>query len=214
MDCLAAKGVQLLTIFEDEYLDRPDVVWSMIRAKLGLITDRVYARECDVTQHRNKLVGFMNTNHLQGARGSVYYGLEKDGVVVASMAFQRNTRLTSGWELSRFASACGKTVVGGFSRLLAAFVRDHPGVEIVSLSDNRWSDGGVYNRNGFGLLRESQPTYSYIVGKSRMHKKNFSLTKLKKDGTWIEGETESQAVARMGVERIYDCGKKTWVLTT
>lgn len=209
---LEKKGIRLLTIFEDEWLCRREVVLSVLASKLGCIERRLAARQLSVTWDAAKCRAFLQESHLQGARGLVYLGLEKDGQLWAAMSFQKNHRFTRGWELSRYASRRGSSVVGGFSKLLVSFSRRHPGEEIVSLSDNRWSDGGVYKKNGFSLLRESHADYSYIVGKKRLHKAAFKLANLKKSGLWLPGETEREATQRLGYSRIYDCGKRTWRL--
>lgn len=211
---LAAMGIQLLTIFEDEWLERPELVLSMIRAKLGVTAQSIFARKCSVTWDKDKVHDFIQRSHIQGACHGIHLGLELDGKVVAGMIFRANGRLSqSGQELARFCGPQDARVVGGFSKLLQAFVEKHRPTEVVSLSDNRWSDGGLYENNGFTLLRESEPSYYYIKGNNRLHKSQFRLERLKRMGWYEEGKTETQITSEHGLRRIYDCGKKTWLFT-
>lgn len=62
------------------------------------------------------------------------------------------------WTLSRYATRI--TVVGGASRLFAAFLREHQPDVVKSYSDNRYFDGGLYERLGFRLDSELPPDYA------------------------------------------------------
>lgn len=209
---LKAQGIKLLSIFENEYLERRDVVYSIIGSKLGVISQKIPARKCIVVSDGARLRAFVRANHLQGARGRVYLGLEFGGEVVAAMAFRTTNRLLPhGWELSRYCNRLNQIVVGGFSRLLMEFKRRYSPTEIVSLSDNRWSWGEVYAANGFEILRESKHTYYYIKARKLFHKSAFAKRRLRQLGWLEEGATESQAMKARGFDRIYDCGKITWI---
>jgi hypothetical protein len=210
---LKDKKIRLLTVFEDEYLEKPEVVKSMIEARLGVTKTKVFARNCILIEDRTKLRAFMEANHLQGRTKGRYLGLEHEGRIVAAMTFRRNQRLTlDGWELSRYCNLVGTSVVGGFSKLLAEFIRKKAPTELVSISDNRWSWGEVYSTNGWEFCRESPPTYYYIKDRKRYHKSLFSLTQLKKLGWFVEGLSEAEIMAARKFDRIYDCGKVTWSL--
>jgi len=209
---LAIMGIQLITIFEDEWLENKELVLSMLRAKLGVASKSIFARKCNVTWDKGRVHDFVQRNHIQGACHGAHLGLELDGEVVAGMIFRANGRLTqSGQELARFCNLANTRVVGGFSKLLRAFIEKHSPTEVVSLSDNRWSDGGLYKNNGFSLARESEPSYYYVKGSKRLHKSQFRLERLKKMGWYEEGKTEAQITAEHGLHRIYDCGKKAWL---
>ena len=210
---LEEQGIQLLTIFEDEWLEKPDIVKSILAAKVG-VSKHIHARKCEVSTDREVILSFIKKNHIQGTIGQEYVGLTLDGEMVAGMAFQKAHRLSKdGYELSRYCNKAGTTVVGGFSRLMSVFIKSHNPKEIVSLSDNRWSTGTVYIKNGFRLLRESRPSYYYVQGKRRLTKYNFKKSELKKKGWLLDGESEGQCMARKGIHQIHDCGKKTWIWT-
>jgi hypothetical protein len=216
MKACADLGWQLVTIFEDEWRSRPQVVLSVLRAKLGISSVKLFARKCKITTDTLALKIFIEANHLQGDGGGTYVGLRYGDQIVAGMSFYRNTRLSKeGWELNRFCVAQDTSVVGAFSRLMAWFIQNHCPTEIISLSDSRWSNGGVYKTNGFAQIRFTKADYFYLVRGTegyfmRRHKSNYRLDRLKKMGWYEEGLSESQITAKHGLLRIYDCGKVTW----
>lgn len=207
-------GITLLTIYSDEWLNTPDIVKSMLMHKLDMAIDRgVGARQCNI-----QLVSvadrttFLNQYHIQGnGSGSVTYGLYLDDVLVACMAFSKQS-VEGRWLLNRYATS--RNVRGGFSRLLKYFIRTHNATEIVSFSDNRWSDGDVYRNMGFTQVAVIPPDYEYVIGETRSHKFNFRHKYLPyRLATYDPNKSEIENTNSAGVHRIYDCGKKKWVLT-
>lgn len=208
-----ANGIQLFTLFEDELVNL-DLIKSMIEAKLGKSNKSIFARKTVVRAVSSEVAKeFYNTNHIQGFAGGTHTGLYYNEELIACMTFKNNSRLFAAYgaiELNRFAVKQGIRVVGGFTKLLKASGHN----KIVSLSDNRYSDGGVYKNNGFTLVNESGPDYKYIIKGKRVHKTSFAIGKLRNKGLAPPEETEFEAMDRMGHPRIYDCGKKTWLYAT
>jgi len=181
-------------------------------------SERVHARECEVTQvPLEDARAFYNAWHLQGAckhLGSTL-GLLRHGKPVAMMSFT-DPRACRGlpvpWMLHRYA--CSGRVPGAASKLLAAFRRGHTG-SIVSYSDNRYSPaGGLYRVLGFSLKFETGPDYRYWrdgrwYAKSSKQRKHL-IAEL---GGCTPEDTEFTMASRAGYQRCYDCGKKTWVLS-
>ena len=95
----------------------------------------------------------------------------------------------------------GYNVVGGASKLLSYFIKEYNSKRIVSYADKDWSVGSLYYTLGFENIAESKPDYKYIVGDKRVHKSKYRKSKLK---TTL---TEKQATEKIGISRIYDCGK-------
>ncbi|WP_337042453.1 hypothetical protein [Emticicia sp. 17c] len=61
------------------------------------------------------------------------------------------------FELIRFANLKGFTVVGGFHKLLQAFIREHKPDDIMTYADVDWSDGSSYEKLGFERVALTQP---------------------------------------------------------
>jgi len=59
------KGIQLIHIFEDEWYNKQDIVKSLLKAKMGKIENKIYARECIVEKVKNEeSQNFLFENHL------------------------------------------------------------------------------------------------------------------------------------------------------
>ena len=153
-----AEGVQLFTIWEDEWEDKRPIVEAMLKSKLG-VQDKatVFARQCAVTQLPSRESrGFLNAHHIQGGcNGSVHLGLKYDGQLVAVMVIKKTKNVAY---LERYATSCH--VVGGMGKLLKPaleWCRGHGVVRIVTFSDNQVSDGHTYAALGFTLEGELPP---------------------------------------------------------
>lgn len=218
-----AAGVRLIQVFEDEWLDSPAVVKKTLLHAMGKSDLRLYARNCRVQSVEPEVAStFLVENHVQGAvRGAEHLGLYAFGDLVALMSFTRRysargvSKADGAVELIRYAAA--GSVVGGASKLFHAYLRTHPEVsEVVSFSDNRWFSGEMYQRLGFNLDADVQPTYWYVTAssKSRMNKslfqRKFLPGKLKQFDASLSERVNCE---RNGYYQIHDAGKRRWLWT-
>lgn len=209
------KGIQLITIWEDDWNVRKEVAKSMISHKLQHSKrKRVYARSCTVVELDASIARtFCNSHHIQGfTQGTVYYGLENKGELVAVSVWRKTGKTLY---LSRYCTSA--TVVGGMGKLLKQgkiFAQDNHMDYIVTFSDNEVSDGGLYEKLGFVFDKELKPDYSYIVDGKRSHKFNFRRKKFKNDENLLYDEklSESQLAQLNGIFRVWDCGKIRWII--
>ena len=198
------QGIQLLHFYSDEWKFKQSIVENIIKSKLGL-NDKIYARKCSVvsidTQYKNY---FLNEYHMQGEdKSSVKLGLEYNGNVVAIMTFAKS-RFNKGynWELTRFCVKGGVSVVGGFSRLLKTFRGAYNG-SIVSYADRRYSNGNVYNTNGFNLIGVNKPSYYYV---DKNYLRRYHRMRFQKKYIGAYDCTEYEKARELGYEKIFDCG--------
>ena len=225
MDACAEKGIRLITVFEDEYLNKSDVVKSRLLSAMGLIKRRVYARKCEVRPIDAKASSsFLDAYHLQGnsprTHGwGLFYGDEllqvlTVGKVSRAHASKVNGKLVSMYELKRFATVPYTIVVGGASKLFktaTSFLRANGGEYIKSYSDNRYANifHSVYDELGFELTSETKYTPHYVMGTTRY--RNQALRKTKDER--LLGRTEWELRREQGYDRIWDCGHKTYLFT-
>ena len=223
MEACAARGIRLLTIFEDEFLDKPDVVKSRVKNALGFIDERVFARKCVVKQiDAQTSASFLDKYHLQGSSRrshgwGLFYGdrllqVLTVGKVSRAHASKVNGKQVVMYELKRFATVPYVVVVGGAGKLFRAaakFLRANGCQYIKSYSDNRYANAlnSVYETLGFTLVGESKYTPHYVLGGSRY--RNQSLRKTPEER--LTGKTEWQLRREQGYDRIWDCGHKTYL---
>lgn len=215
------RGIRLLTIFEDEYIDKPEVVRSRIRNSLGSSEERIFARKTQFGVIPKALCdSFLHQYHLQGKGTCKYrFGLyDKCGRLVSVMTFGHLSRAHTGKglgnviELKRFASFPGISVVGGASKMLKNAIRllKMEGFEYIkSYCDMRWANQvrPVYETLGFELQAFTKYTPHYIQGQKRI--RNQALRKTPQER--LTGKTEWELRREQGYDRIWDCGHRTYI---
>jgi len=202
-------GYRLLTIFEDEILLNEDLVIKKILHVLGISNaHKIYGRNSNIITNINyyKRKTFFDKNHIQGnGRGTKNIGLEDcDGNLVALALFEETKSV---YNLSRYATNC--SVVGGFSKIIKAFTKEHSNKSLITYADLRWSDGKLYNDTEWKLIGQVPPTYFYSSGKNkRKHKFGYRHKNLKnKIKNYNPKLTERENCDNAGLYRIWDCGK-------
>jgi hypothetical protein len=208
----AEAGIQLVQIWEDDWLHRQAVVEKMLLHKMGASSDRrVYARQAvvDVNIPVSEARAFLVENHLQGfAAATIHCGLRSAGGLVALMSLKKNG---DGWDLVRYATSLG--VPGGFSKLLSVFRKEYSGV-IKTFADLTVSNGDLYRSIGFVEDGFIPPDYKYVIGNERRHKFNYRLDRFRDDPNLLyeEGRTERELADLNGFLRIWDAGKLRFVV--
>lgn len=208
------KGIQLIHIFEDEWLYKKDIVKSRITNLLGLNQYKIFARKCYIKElSYEESKQFLEKNHIQGnSISKIRIGLFHDNELVSIMTFGslrknlgcKNTKNT--YELLRFCNKLNTTVIGGASKLLNYFIKTYNPEKIISYADKRWSKGNLYETLGFVLDHESKPNYFYVIKNKRINR--FSLRKdvLMKKFNCPQNMSEHEFCLSKKWFRIYDAG--------
>lgn len=209
----AQQGIQLLTIFEDEWINRQQQIKDKILSLIGQDNrQKIFARKCQVIQVSSKVKQqFFEQNHIQGdGPSSINIALQHGTDIVAVMGFIKHK---DQHYLNRYATSA--RVVGGFSKLLKYFENNFEWNQLVSFADLRWSDGNLYRTTGWQLQKEIPPDYGYSPdGKQRIHKFNYrrkNLPRLLKH--FDPSLSECKNCDANGILRVWDCGKQRWVKT-
>lgn len=209
-----SKGVKLIQIFEDEYLNHRDIVLHKIKHILGKNDAiKIGGRKCDVKEITyNESFEFLNTYHIQGGvKATKYYGAYYNGNLVGVMTFKdENNGL---WDLNRFATDYHYSIPGLASKIFKIFLVSNECKTVKSFLDKRWTNSNepnLYTRLGFKKAGETKPEYRYISNgcNERMHKFSFRKERLLKQYPNILNAqmTEREMTETLGYTRIYDCG--------
>lgn len=215
---LAAKnaGIQLIQIWEDEYLKNPVQVKRMIAHKLGASREpKVFARKTKIVSLKKNVVEeFLNEHHVQGySSGTYYVGLvDKASDDLVAVLVLRNEAGTDGKTLNivRYATSC--SVVGGFTKLLKFAEVEYTPESFITFADHCVSDGGLYAQNGFIADKNLAPDYRYVVRLERKHKFGYRLQKFRNDpGLKYDPVLSERELALLNrIPRIWDAGKTRW----
>lgn len=201
-------GINLFQIFEDEWVHKKDIIKSMILNKLGLTKNKIYGRNCHISEINNDIYKeFLNNNHILGeTKSSIKIGLFYNKKLVSVMGFKKNK---NGYNLNRFCNIKNTHVIGGASKLLKNFQRKYNPIQIITFADKRYSNGKLYQNLGFNHIDDLRPNYWYCDYRNilRYHKFNFRKNKL-----GVINKTEHQEMLDNDLPRIYDCGLKKYLL--
>ena len=216
------RGIQLIQIWEDWIIHKPEIVKSLVLSKLGIYKDRIYARKCTLREvPMDECANFLENNHLQGSvNGSIRLGLYRDNdELVSIMVLGKKRKSVNGissddaYELYRYCNKKNTQVLGGASKLFTYFVKNYNPNQIDSFSSNDISNGGLYKMLRFTKEPKISRSYWYIDSTMhRMHRFSFRKSELVKLG-FDPSLSESQITESMGLLKIYDSGQSKWVWT-
>ena len=212
------KGVNLIQIFEDEYLFHKEIVFEKIKHILGKSEDKpkIYGRYCSIVEVNNETAKiFLEKNHIQGyGKSSVCLSALYNGKIIAVMTFKKFDN--GNWELTRFASDYKYICCGVGGKLFKYFIKKYNPNEVKSFADRRWTvnDENLYIKLGFELDGILKPDYRYVYSDKtteRIHKFNFRKNTLNRKYGLPLIMTESKMAKELGYYKIWDCGLYRYV---
>ena len=92
---------------------------------------------------------------------------------------------------------------------MSHFIKTNNPKKIITYADRRWSSkiNNVYEKNKFEFVSETKPNYFYMQKyKTRLHRYNFTKSKLVKKYGLPESMTEPEIMRKLRYDRIWDCG--------
>ena len=211
------QNIQLITVFEDEWLNKEEIIKSVILSKLRVFDKRIYARKCVAKEiSKKEFIDFCDNYHVQGGNNlaKVCFGLFYDDELIGVMDLGKHHRkqVKDEMVLTRLCFKAGYQITGGASKLFSYCVNwcKKNGIKkIISWSDNRWSNGNIYKNLKFQLEEELNADYAYVnvdnpkerISKQSQKKSNTGCPKDKAEKAWA---------LENGLSRIWDCGKARW----
>ncbi len=211
------KGIQLIHVFENEWLTKKDIVLSIIHSKMNIFSKRLYARQCTVKEiSKAEKIHFLEENHLQGDdKSSIKIGLFYNSELVGVMTFDISQQnINNQYVMHRFCSKLNYQIIGGASKLLNYFVKNHNPDSIITYADRRYSNNGFYETIGFDKGECTLASEWYfgkdIIGiddKLNWQKDNL-VSKLDK---FDNNLTVWENMMINGYDRIWDCGNYEFI---
>lgn len=212
------KGIDVIFIDEYDWVNKNDLVKSMISNKIG-INKKIPARktvfkEISSSEERK----FLNENHIQGfAISSCRYGLYCNDELISVISFikgRKNVGDLNSVELLRFASKKGYTIQGGFSKLMKNCVpllsKKYEDLgKIKTYADYSISNANVYLKNGFKFLKMSKPSHTYYHNKKKVNRYSYRKSELKKlfPEYYDDNLSEFEIIDKISsIKRIWNCG--------
>jgi hypothetical protein len=212
------NNIELIQIWEDDWLYKKDIIKSIILNKLKLTPNKIWARKCELKEVSDKLSKvFLENNHIQGwCVSSKRIGLFYDNELVSLMTFGKlrkslgQNNKENEWELLRFCNKLNTSVAGGASKILKHFIKNNLPTNIISYSRNDYSIGKLYKTLGF-IESGNNISYYWVVDNLKRNRWNFRKDKLVKMG-YDSNKTEIEIMHELKSYRIFDSGNTKWIL--
>ncbi len=213
-DLCLKKGIQLIYIWEDDWINKQDIVKSILMNKLGKTSNKIFARKCEIKEiNNNEIIRyFLNSNHIQGFIGSkIKIGLFYNDELISLMTFRKlrkNMNYKSEkdvYEMLRFCNKLDIIIIGGASKLFKYFIKKYEPLKVITYADRSFSNGNLYEQIGFDKIYYIKPNYYYILNHKRIYRFNFRKKVLVKEG-YDSNKTEHEIMLERKIYRIYDSG--------
>jgi hypothetical protein len=151
---------------------------------------------------------------MQGrAKSSYNLGLYNGDELLSLMTFGKSRfNKAADFELIRFCTLAGSTVVGGGQKLFSTFSKSIFGKSIMTYSDNNWSDGTFYELLGFEHIKNTAPGYFWTRGNtilSRYETMNIKLPNLLGE-KYDNSLSEDENMWKSGWIKCYNSGNKVF----
>ena len=208
--------------------------WPRLLARLFGGKRKIGARQVTVkpVKDAKPVRAFIDEHHARGnAKAKEYWGFYADDELIAAASFVWKDKEA---ELKRLCFAPTVQILGGISKLVKNFFREHPETQtVMTFSDNDLGDGHGYEKAGAKLIGETGPslrfvswadpldTYSWqiatkwgaksgVVAKLSNHRAFATQADIEK---YIETEMPHRTDTKCGYDRIYTSGSKKWLFT-
>ncbi len=215
-------GYSLITIWEDDWFKKTDIVKSRLNNVLGKNTQKIYARNCKVIEIDQKTVSdFLNKNHLQGnVNSSVRLALVYNDEIVSVMTFGKLRKMNNSiskegeWELYRFCNSCFTTVVGSANKLFSYFLKNFKVVKVISYADKCWtsvSGKTVYDKMGFKLEGETGINWWWVIDNERINRFAYRRDVVSKKFGIDADKSSIEKMHEVGFYRVFGSGNFRYV---
>jgi len=214
------QGIELIQIWEDDWLYKQSIVKSMILNKLDKIENKIYATKCEIKEIvDNSLVkNFLDKNDTHGFIDSkIKIGLFYNNELISLIIFgnhrdeMNKKEINEGeYELLRFCNKLDTNVMGGELKLFEYFIKNYNPNKIIAYTDRSFSQGKLYEILGFNFINKTEPNYYYVINGIRKNKLNYRKDTLIKEG-FDPNKTEHEIMLDRKIYRIYDSGNLKYI---
>jgi hypothetical protein len=201
------QGIQLIHVFQDEWIYKQEMVKDLIKSTLGLNINTIDSELCVIKYvELDDSISFVEENNIQGsAYSDINIGLFYEEQLVSLINFKALD--DDCYEMVRITNKIGLKIINGFDKILKSFIDVFKVKNIVSLLDRRLFNDKVYKTLGFEFVEYLEPVYWYFEDYYRFYR--FYDNSFLKDYLLIENDsnkTEFEIMDENEIFRIYDCG--------
>ena len=191
------NGIDLVQIFEDEWVNHSDIVKSILLYKMNKLDHIIDSSVCIIKLLSNdECIEFLNNNHLSGyIKTSINIGLFDNDELLASMHINNSD---TKYKIERFCIKNFYNSNDSFSILFNYVLSNYNVSAVYICSDNRYDNIDKYEEFGMHYFNELDPLEYYIINSYTKITNNSLYSLLKED------------IDVNKFNKIYDCGYKIY----
>lgn len=206
-------GIELIHITDFEWNNKQNIIKSMLLSKLGK-NQRIFARKCTIRSlSSTEEKEFVNQFHIQGYIPSkLSLGIFYKNELVSLMSVGKSRfNKEAEYELLRYCTKAGLTIVGGGSKLITELKKHCK--SIITYCDLSKSTGSSYLAIGFKFVRDTGPGYFWTNGNIVISRFKAQKSQLRKWlATYDANHSEAENMFAAKYRRFYDCGNRVFIL--
>ena len=172
-------NINLLHIWEDDYMFKKEIVNSIILEKLNKLPTIINSSNCIIKEINdiNIIKKFLNNNHIQSyIKSKINIGLFYKDELVSLIPIEPDDFFEINYNILRFCNKINTDVINAQNTLLEYFIDKYEPREIYVIVDRNYYNHNSYNELNFKLTEILEPDYSYYNNKvNRLKRLNKSI---------------------------------------
>ena len=156
-DC-EKEGIKLLHIFEDEWLNKTEIVKCLIKSNLNIFDFEINANNCTIKIVNEEISSqFLIKNNIFGdIKSEINIGLFYNSELVLLLCLNKNEME---FELLSYCNKLNINIDDGLGYLLRYVISNFKPNMITVQIDRRYSNGNIYIEQGFEFKGYTDPNY-------------------------------------------------------
>lgn len=162
-DLCEEVGIQLIHVYQDDWLYKKNVVKFKILKLLNKIYSKIHADSCIIKEllpEESILFITDNTLLLNDLQNSTTYGLFYNDILVSTLTYRRHYEA---YEIVSYCDILSYIVVGGYTKLFNYFIDIINPTSVYSYVDRSWLDNTLFIQFNFKAVCITSPSYYYVI---------------------------------------------------
>jgi hypothetical protein len=199
------QGIKLIHIFEDEWLNKKEIVKALISSSLSIFQASINCIDCDIQMVSDDIARlFLNDNCIQGYSDGIYFGLYSDGELVSILTCLNHE---DSIEAISFCNKLYTDVHGSMDMLLFYAAEHYQKKDVIIQVDLRHLNEQSLYVDLDDAIGITEPAFHYIKSWQRIHQQDVQQHLLQnKLAIFDPVLSEWENMQLNGYDRIWDCG--------
>jgi len=199
-DMCGEKEIQLIHIYEDDWINKKDIMKSIILSTLNIYATILQSEECEVKEISfSESINFLKCNYIHvDINSNLNIGLFYNNELVSLLFLNDN-------EILGYSVKINYNIINGLSKLFTYYINKYNPIYTIIYINRDNSNCLLYNKLGFQLDNIIDSDYSYIVNDIKVSKKYYNKEILINNG-YNKDKTEHEIMTERKIYRIYNSG--------